>query len=358
MNSRKDKIVHFSQPIRYTGKNILHMERTQKTKKKWRNRKVLRITEIKDLNDLLCVAWNYQGDRFDWFKLWNMIPPLTELNNMVGMTKLKDEIIDLVIYHIQGLHLAKSSSEDSKTSTDMFHTVLYGKPGVGKTMVAGILAKIYCRMGLLSTEKVIMADRKNFIGKYIGHSEDKTTKLLESALGGVLFIDEAYGLGHGTNTDSFSKGSVDILNKFLSDHAGEFICIIAGYEKDLDECFFSINQGLKDRFSRRYHLEDYSPNEIEKIFRNKVYSEGWKLNSDSIPPDFFTNNIDSFPSFGRDVNTFLGFCKTAHSRQTFLMDNPKIKTLTRQNIESGYEKFSQVKKRKQELTPEVRFMYS
>lgn len=322
-------------------------------KKKWRNRPEFQTPpKIQNLDDLLNVAWNYQGSEFDWFKLWSMIPVLTELKNIIGMDELKQEITDMVMYHILNLH--DSGSED------ILHTVLYGKPGVGKSMVAGILAKIYCRMGFLSSEKVVSVKRSDLLGKYIGYTEEKTSDILKSALGGVLFIDEAYSMGHGDKTDSFAKSAVDLLNQFLTEHSSECICIIAGYEKDLDDCFFSINKGLNSRFPVRFHLADYTSSELEQMFRNKISSSKWSLAPGALDKEFFSTNIEFFPAFGRDIASFFMFCKKSHARRVFVMEKSQRKTLTREDLCSGMENFARDKKKKNlgDLPHSVRNMYS
>lgn len=322
-------------------------------KKKWRNRPDLQSPlKIENLDDLLNVAWNYQGSEFDWFRLWSMIPVLTELKNIIGMDELKQEISDMVMYHILNLH-------DSE-SDDILHTVLYGKPGVGKSMVAGILAKIYCKMGFLSSEKVVSVKRSDLVGKYIGYTEEKTSDILKSALGGVLFIDEAYSMGHGEKTDSFSKSAVDLLNQFLTEHSSECICIIAGYEKDLDECFFSINKGLDSRFPVRFHLSDYTPKELEEMFRKRVANNRWSLSPDALDKDFFSRNLEFFPAFGRDIASFFTFCKKSHARRVFVMEKSQRKTLTKEDLSSGMEIFSRDKKKKAStnLPQSVKCMYS
>ena len=100
---------------------------------------------MENLNDLLNIAWNYKGNSFDWFRLWEMIPELTQLNNLIGMNKLKQNVLDLVLMSLAGLY-----------NGDMLHTVLFGGPGTGKTTVANILAKLYCKLGFLENNNVVI----------------------------------------------------------------------------------------------------------------------------------------------------------------------------------------------------------
>jgi len=311
----------------------------------WRNRPTISPPfKLDTIDDLLYIAWNYQGDAFDWFTLWNMIPVLSELNRLVGMKKLKGKIVNLILYYIQGLHLRKGPNGDSISDGDMLHTALYGVPGTGKSTLAHILAKIYCKMGYLPTDNVIVAKKTDFVGKWVGHSEDKTTELLNRSLGGVLFIDEAYSMGHPERTDSFSKTAIDLLNQFLSERKGEMVCIIAGYEKELQECFFSINPGLERRFPRKFTIDSYTGEELHEMFCKKVTIEGWDLKSDAVKKEFFVDNLKSFPFFGGDIDNFFTFCKTEHSRRIFGVENVVKKELNNADIDEGFKTFCEHQK--------------
>lgn len=307
---------------------------------------------LKNIKDLLNIAWNYKGEEFEWFTLWNMIPELTELDELVGMNNIKEKIIDLILYYLQGLHM----NGDKMSESDMLHTVLCGSPGTGKTTLAHIFAKIYCKLGFLPTDNVVVAKRSDFIGRYIGHSESQTIEILESSLGGVLFIDEAYGMGQEERPDSFSKASIDLINSFLSEHSHEMVCIIAGYERELETCFFSMNSGLCSRFPWKFTIENYGAGDLFEMFKRKVQKEDWTLEESSIDEKFFAKHLSSFPFFGRDVSNFFTFCKTLHSRRIFGTTEIK-KLLTKQDIEKGIISFSKQRK-KAELSDAAKSMFN
>lgn len=306
--------------------------------KQWRVKPVISPPfKIETLTDLIDIAWSYQGDAFDWFRLWRLIPALTELNEMVGLKEVKEKIVNIVLYHIQDL----SSTEDELC----LHTVISGHAGAGKSACARILAKIYCGMGFLPTDKIVVAERHHFVGKYIGWSDDKTVKLIESAKGGVLFIDEAYSMGNGSHSDSFSKAALDILNRALSEMKHIFVCIIAGYEDELERDFFAVNPGLESRFPIRIAIGEYSPSEVHELFRIKVQRGGWSICENATTDSYFAANITKFSSFGRDIDSYIAVCKEVHSRRILgVVDGKRI--LTKSDIEKAMESFRAGSKRR------------
>jgi len=130
---------------------------------------------------------------------------------------------------------------------------------------------------------------------------------------------------------------------------------VAGYENDLDKCFFSINKGLKSRFPKTFHLNKYSPGDLYKMFKNRTKKEGWKLANDATTETFFSTNRDVFPSYGRDIENFLDECKSVHARRICGTTEEK-KLSTKEDIDSGLEKF--LKHHKQDDKPDTLQMYS
>jgi len=185
---------------------------------------------------------------------------LTELNTMVGLQQLKQEVnnkISLVRYYLE-------SGRDVLNRFSL-HAVLTGNPGTGKTTLARILGRIYKALGLLERGHVVEVDRQNLVAGYVGQTAIKTAEAINSAMGGVLFIDEAYALvgGKGSKHD-FGSEAIETLLKMMEDNRGKFAVIAAGYPDNMEE-FVHSNPGLQSRFDVTYHLPDYSFEELYEI---------------------------------------------------------------------------------------------
>lgn len=228
------------------------------------------------------------------------------------------------------------------------------------TTVSRVLAKVYTKMGYLSKGQFISAKRADLIGKYLGHTAIKTLKVLESAQGGVLFIDEVYSLGNARQDDgdSFSKECIDTINQYLSEHADDFICIIAGYKEEVERCFFAHNPGLERRFPFRYTISGYSPAELLQIFHKFVSEHEWVAEPDSITVDFFQTNKEYFPHYGGDIAVFFDMCKMAHARRTFILPPENWKRLNGTDIQTGLDLYKKSKQLEiKVLPPSVQHLY-
>lgn len=197
---------------------------------------------------------------------------MKELNDLIGLNAVKKEIIGLIDY----LEVEKIRSLDGGKKTNLnIHFIFKGNPGTGKTTVARILANIFKSMGLLSKGHLVETDRKDLVAEYIGHTAPKTNKIIENALGGVLFIDEAYTLSTGGSND-FGKEAIDTLLKRMEDDRGKIIVIAAGYNEDMYR-FLQSNPGLTSRFTKHILFDDYTPDEMKDIFKSMVKSKGMLL---------------------------------------------------------------------------------
>ena len=304
--------------------------------------------DIKNISDLLRIIDTYKCDpsikyNINMKALHNIKEPLIELNNMIGMADLKSNIVDQILYFAQGLH---------KGTGDFMHTVIYGPPGTGKTEAAKIMGKIYSNLGILKKGTFKKVTRSDLIAGYLGQTALKTQDVIKEALGGVLFIDEAYALGNSEKRDSFAKECIDTLCEALSDNKENLMVIIAGYEKELKDCFFSFNQGLDSRFTWRFKTDDYTGEDLHNIFVKKVKDIGWEISEESkISVDWFKKNKNYLRFYGRDIETLLSKCKIAHSKRVFTRPESEKKKLVLKDLEKGFEiylKNDDVKSRKDE----------
>ena len=215
----------------------------------WSDEKINNTLEsIKSIDDIIKLEdnWNNIKHNIILQRLYHLIPPLQKLNNMIGLSKIKSDIFKKIIYYIQ-----------QKSSDDYLHTIITGPPGVGKTEFSKIYADVFVRLGLLKSDKFIEIKRDDLVGEYLGQTSVKTRKLLDSAMDGVLFLDEAYSLGNEEKRDSFSKEAIDMINQYLSEKKDQFMFIIAGYEDDIENCLLAYNKGMKRRFQNYYNINTY-----------------------------------------------------------------------------------------------------
>lgn len=308
--------------------------------------------EINNISDLLALIEKYKIEptikyNINMKALHNIKEPLEELNNMIGMKDIKINIVDQILYFVQELH------KNNNVTCDFMHTVIYGPPGTGKTEIAKIMGKIYSKIGILKKGTFKKVTRSDLIAGYLGQTSIKTSDAIKDALGGVLFIDEAYALGNPEKRDSFAKECIDTLCEALSDHKEDLMVIIAGYEKELKDCFFNYNQGLDSRFIWRFKIDDYSAEDLCNIFIKKVKDIGWTIDENSkISVDWFKKNKDYFKFYGRDIETILAKTKIAHSRRVFCKMEDMKKKITLKDLDKGFElylKNEDVKNRMNEM---------
>jgi ATP-dependent Clp protease ATP-binding subunit ClpA len=287
-----------------------------------------KLNEIKTLDDLIELGNTYSEINMEYNGinlkiLYNIIEPLKELNKLIGLEDIKNNVIDNCLYIARGYNSNKCNScidcENNvacvMNSKEMLHTVILGPPGVGKTEFAKILTKIYSKIGLIKNNKILHISRKDLISGYLGRTAKKTEKIFKKAKNGVLFIDEVYSLGNVGNDDTYSKECIDTINKNLSENR-DTIVIIAGYEKEIEECFFRVNPGLKRRFPFTYKINGYTSDELYEILKYKISNDNWTIdkNDDILVKKYINNNMDKFPNFGGDIETLILKAKIKNSR--------------------------------------------
>ena len=198
---------------------------------------------------------------------------LKKLDGLVGLGGVKKEISNLAAYLNLQIKRGETNTFQGK------HYVFTGNPGTGKTTVARIMADVFKTLGIVSRGQLVEADRAKLVAGYSGQTAIKTNQLVDQAMGGVLFIDEAYTL-KSNDGDSFGAEAIDTLLKRLEDDRGKFICIVAGYTDQMHD-FIDTNPGLKSRFTQTIHFEDYTPDELTQIFINLAKGKNFTIDEDT-----------------------------------------------------------------------------
>jgi hypothetical protein len=249
---------------------------------------------------------------------------LREIKGLIGLSNIKEEVSSLVnTLRIQQLR-AQSGFPALEISN---HMVFQGNPGTGKTTIARLLGRIYKALGILSKGHFIETDRSALVAGYLGQTALKTTEVLNKALGGILFIDEAYSLSQGNGfQDPYGSESVDTILKYMEDNRGDIVVIVAGYQ-DLMSEFLETNPGLKSRFNKYFDFHDYTPAELAQIYLQFAASSGYSLDTQAIERlgELCTEAIErKTKSFGNGRTIRNLFEKTVvnHANRLAMISNP------------------------------------
>lgn len=333
--------------------------------------------------------------------------PLTKLNTMIGMTKVKQEILDMVVYYLlklpeeftnimQKVFDAENNEEDSfidedynsdqeeevkehirnlmlsrigealppiepyndryevlseaeleivnhvNQNLDMLHTIICGSPGTGKSHVAQIIGEIYGALGFLEPDREITKIKaSDLVSHHVGETAIKTDEILQSAIGGVLFLDEAYSISGGDSVENgavFATNAADAFTNYLTTHKHDFVMIVAGYEDELNSRFFSLNKGLRRRFPWKFTVEKYTPDELRQIFEQMATRAGYTFPI-PIALDWVASNYQCFPHFGGSMETLLSKVKIAQGRRVIFLPAKSHSEITLEDMNNGLEKY-------------------
>ena len=220
---------------------------------------------------------------------------LSELDGYIGLEVIKEEVRSLInmvkVYKLRREH-------DLPTAELSLHMVFSGNPGTGKTMMARLMSRIYHSLGILSRGQLVEVDRSGLVAGYVGQTAIKTKKVIDKAMGGVLFIDEAYAL-NGKSENDFGQEAIDTILKAMEDHRDDLVVIVAGYT-ELMEDFVHSNPGLESRFNRFMFFPDYSVEEMMGIFDMRCKGSCYTLTEDARPlvRDYIAEESADQESFG------------------------------------------------------------
>ena len=248
----------------------------------------------------------------DFDKISKIRNPLKKLLNMRGLDDIKDVLLDNVIYLL--LNGKKNEFQ---------HIAIMGPPGVGKTVIANIMAELYKNLNVLPKGHIVKVSRPDLIGKYLGHTAHKTREAIDKAKGGILFIDEAYSLVDKQGKDSFAKECMDTLVQWLSEECSDTMCIVAGYKEDMEEHFFRMNAGLERRFPFKFYINGYKYDELFEIFCDKMIENKWNVETKD-KDEFlkvFKDEYKKFKNFGGDIENLVYRYGLVYNRENFFINN-------------------------------------
>lgn len=246
---------------------------------------------------------------------------LDELNGLVGLAGVKQEVITSInLLRINNMRKAKGLPE-LQTSN---HMVFTGNPGTGKTTVARIMAKIYKCLGVVSKGQLVETDRAGLVAGYVGQTALKTAAVIKKAKGGVLFIDEAYSLSSEDGSNDYGKEAIDTLVKGMEDYRDDLVVIVAGYVNEMRK-FINMNPGLRSRFNKYIHFENYSADEMLEILKRLCEKSKFIMTKESedMALEFFQKN-QSDPTFGngRGVRNFFDKIVMSQATRIISIKNP------------------------------------
>ena len=252
---------------------------------------------------------------------------LAELDGYIGLQTVKEEVHNLInmasVYQLRRQH-------DLPTTDMSLHLVFTGNPGTGKTMMARMMARIYRSLDILSRGQLVEVDRSGLVAGYVGQTAIKTQKVIEKAMGGVLFIDEAYAL-NGRSENDFGQEAIDTILKAMEDHRDDFVVIVAGYASLMPR-FIDSNPGLKSRFNKYLFFEDYNGAQLYDIFLARVKSNDYRLDDGAAQAirehleELYEDRDENFGN-ARDVRNVFERAVARQSDRVAALENPDKEAL-------------------------------
>ena len=261
--------------------------------------------------------------------------PMEDLDALIGLTKIKHDVKELMAF-VKVQKMRKDSGLKSVPTS--LHLVFTGNPGTGKTTVARIIGRLYKQIGILSKGQLIEVDRSGLVAGYVGQTAIKTQEKIQEAMGGVLFIDEAYALAGG-DQDSFGQEAINTILKAMEDHRDDLIIIVAGYTEPMER-FINSNPGLKSRFNKYIEFSDYTMDELMGIFDlncrkyDYVVEEEARVQVRALLAARKFMQVENFAN-GREVRNLFEEVITNQARRLSTVESPteeQLRTITLEDL--------------------------
>ena len=247
---------------------------------------------------------------------------MAQLDSLVGLDDVKKDIKNLMNL----VKVRRLRRENGLPIPPMsLHMVFMGNPGTGKTTVARIISGLYAAIGVLEKGQLIEVDRSGLVAGYVGQTALKTQEVIKSALGGVLFIDEAYSLASGGEND-FGREAIETILKAMEDHRDELIVVVAGYDGPMEK-FINSNPGLQSRFNKYFYFPDYNGEQLLHIFKGQCKKNGYALTEEAeaeakaMFEELYENRGENFGN-GRDVRNVFEDTVVRQSNRVAALDAP------------------------------------
>jgi len=322
LSKSKDKYFGNARDIRNLVEDLMKVQSSRLSKEKDLSDEQLRTITKDDFK--VCVKESYEEEHEVTLE-----EIMLELNKLVGLDEIKQEVSNLADF-IKVEQLREKNGLPSKGIS--LHSVFYGPPGTGKTTVARLIGKIFKILGLLSRGQVIEVSRNDLVAEYVGQTAIKTTKVLDDAMNGILFVDEAYSLSEGSSGGDFGKEAIETILKRMEDDRDKLCVIIAGYTDNMNG-FIESNPGLKSRFTNYFHFKNYTARELVKIIHGFFEEEKFILEpgtEERLKTIFEDWIIGGDKNFGnaREARNLFEKIKLQQSRRVSKMLNPSMEDLT------------------------------